>query len=209
MGFMPKQFLLALQSLVLLGCSPLQFTQLGLFSVGCSSEEWSFDAHMRHLGCLQLAMQWENILHLLHWKTWVLSSYGEMVQFALKSWILLRLSRVFLSSLLARLITIDAKFLAWMYSSNPSHLGTLHCFIFLYSGTYVWSSSCTIVISMGVSFPHHVGTLLIFTLWCSVSRRIDRILFGVMIFVMSFPCTIRSDALQEWVVIILMFPAPE
>src|SRR5258708_9066505 len=161
---------------------------------------------MRHLGCLQLTMWWENILHLLHWKTCVLSSYGEMVQFALKSWILLRLSRVFLSSSLARSITINAKFLVWMYSSNPSHLGTLHCFIFLYSGRYVWSSSCTIVISMGVSFPHHVGTLLIFTLWCSVSGRIDRILFGVLIFVLSFHCAIISIPFQQWVLVTLIFP---
>src|SRR5258708_6559376 len=114
-----------------------------------------------------------------------------------------------LSLSLARSITIEAKFLVQIYSSDPSHLGTLHCFISPYSGMYVWSSSCTIVIGMGSLLLHHVGTLLILTLWCSISRRTDKILFGVMISAMSFPWGIRSIALHMWVVVILMLPAPE
>src|SRR5258708_5514322 len=74
MGFMPRQFLLALHSLWLLGCSPLQLMQLSFSVAGCSSVLCSLNAHVRHLSCLQLVVQWENILHLLHWKTCTHSS---------------------------------------------------------------------------------------------------------------------------------------
>ena len=67
MGFIPRQFLLALHSMWPLVCSLLQLTQFGFSSGGWSSVRWSFNVHVRHLSCLQLAVRWENILHLLHW----------------------------------------------------------------------------------------------------------------------------------------------
>ena len=68
-GLRPSQFLHALHSLWLLGCSPLQLTQLCFSSCGCSSMSWVLALHRRHLGCLQLAVWCEYIPHLLHWNT--------------------------------------------------------------------------------------------------------------------------------------------
>src|SRR5258708_31547464 len=79
MGLRPRWFLHALHSLWLLGCSPLQLTQLFFSSCGCSSVSWVLDLHSRHLGCLQLVVQCGSIPHLLHWSPWDLSSSGVIV----------------------------------------------------------------------------------------------------------------------------------
>src|SRR5258708_22126707 len=69
MGLRPRQFLHALHSLWLLGCSPLQLTQLCFSLCGWSSVSCVLAPHSKHLGCLQLAVQCEYIPHLLHWNT--------------------------------------------------------------------------------------------------------------------------------------------
>ena len=42
-----------------------------------------------------------------------------------------------------------------------------------------------------------------------MSSRIDSTLLLVMMFVMSWPCFMRSEALHDWVMVIFRFPAPE
>ncbi len=125
---------------------------------------WSFDLHDLQHGVVQLLDACENIPHLLHWYTWVLFSYGVTVQLKLNNLTNLRLSRVFLSFLEVRLMTMDTNCLDWMSSSKLSHFGGLHFFILSYSGTYAVNSLWTSLIVIGWSWSYQVGILLIFTL---------------------------------------------
>src|SRR5258708_7390402 len=101
------------------------------------------------------------MLHLVHWKTCGLSSYGVMVQSWLKSFSCVVFKRMSLSCLLVRSITMEVKFLACSVSSFPSQCGTHHCFMFLYPRRYVHISSWIRSIDIGSLLPHHVRTLFI------------------------------------------------
>ncbi len=74
MGLRPNLIHQVLHSLCELAWFPLQLTHHRGVSVWCSSVVWSFALHRRHQGVVQLFKAWENMLHLLHWYTWVLFS---------------------------------------------------------------------------------------------------------------------------------------
>src|SRR5258708_25474655 len=115
---------------------------LSFSSDGCSSVLWVLELQSMHLGCLQLDIQCEYMLHLVHWKTCSLSSYGVIVQLMLNSFSHAVFKRLSLSCLLVRSIMIEVNSLAQMVSSFPSQHGMHHCFMFSYPGRYVHSSLC-------------------------------------------------------------------
>ena len=119
MGFSPNLMWQVLHSLWVLAWLSLQLTQHRGVSSVCSSVEWSFALHWRHLGVVQLLDACENIPHLLH--TCILFSYGVTVQLKLNSLTDLRLRRVSLSFLEVRLMTMEANCLDWTSLSEPSH----------------------------------------------------------------------------------------
>src|SRR5258708_15288511 len=80
MGLSPNLTQRVLHSLWELAWFPLQLMHLRGVSVRWSSVVWSFALQRRHQGMVQLFKACENMLHLLHWKTWALFSYGVTMQ---------------------------------------------------------------------------------------------------------------------------------
>src|SRR5260221_13377034 len=134
---------------------------LSFSSDGCSSVLWVLELQSIHLGCLQLDVQCEYMLHLVHWKTCSLSSYRVIMQLMLNSFSHAISKRLSLSCLLVRSIMINVNSLVQMFSSFPSQCGMCHCFMLLYPGRYVHNSSCIMSMDMGSLLPHQVRTLLI------------------------------------------------
>src|SRR5258708_1477905 len=160
-GLSPSCILLVLHDLWLLGWSPLQLTHLSFSLDGCSSVLWDLELQSIHLGCLQLDVWCEYMLHLVHWKTCGLSLYRVIVQLMLNSFSCAISKRLSLSCLLVRSIMIKVNSLVRMFSSFPSQHGMCHCFMLLYPGRYMHNSLCIMLMDMGSLFPHQVRTLLI------------------------------------------------